>query len=236
MSFLIAEWKKLAIANYVIDPSILQDHIPYGTELDDWHGKHFVSLIGFMFQNTRLLGLPIPFHRNFEEVNLRFYVKRKEGNEYRRGVVFIKELVPKPALSFVANNVYQENYETKPMRHAWIYHENTLEISYQWKNHSDWQKIKIQADNKLESIPIGSETESIIEHYWGYAKRKGSKSNEYEVTHPKWEAYPVKDYKIKVDFGATYGNQFQFLNQEKPHSIMLAEGSSITVENKRVIK
>ena len=43
----------------------------------------YVSLVGFMFKNTRLLNIPIPFHTDFEEVNLRFYVKHFDGNEWK---------------------------------------------------------------------------------------------------------------------------------------------------------
>ena len=119
MSFLRAEWRKLALANYVIDPERLAPHVPAGTELDLWQGKCYLSLVGFMFVNTRLLGVKVPFHVNFEEVNLRFYVRRREGSEWRRGVVFIKEIVPKPALTWVANTIYREHYETLPMEHFW---------------------------------------------------------------------------------------------------------------------
>ncbi|MCB9261021.1 MAG: DUF2071 domain-containing protein [Flavobacteriales bacterium] len=114
MTFLKAEWRKLAIANYVVDANVLLDYIPAGTELDLWNGKCYVSLVGFMFQNTRLLGIKIPFHVHFEEVNLRFYVKRFDNGIWKRGVVFIKEIVPKRALTFVANTVYNENYEILP--------------------------------------------------------------------------------------------------------------------------
>lgn len=118
MSFLKAEWRKLALANYIIDQKLLVKYLPAGTELDLWNGNCYVSLVGFMFVNTKLLGIKIPFHTNFEEVNLRFYVKRFDQGEWKRGVVFIKEIVPKPALTFVANTVYNENYETLPMEHS----------------------------------------------------------------------------------------------------------------------
>jgi hypothetical protein len=101
-TFLTAEWRKLALANYVIDPKILEKYVPKGTELDIWEGKCFVSLVGFRFLNTKVKGIKVPFHVNFDEVNLRFYVKYLDGNEWKRGVVFIKEIVPKPILSFVA--------------------------------------------------------------------------------------------------------------------------------------
>ena len=93
MSFLNAEWRKLILANYEIDPNILKKYIPAHTELDIWNGRCYVSLVGFMFVNTKMLGMKIPFHINFEEVNLRFYVKHKSKGEYKRGVVFIKEII-----------------------------------------------------------------------------------------------------------------------------------------------
>ncbi|MCE7991670.1 MAG: DUF2071 domain-containing protein [Roseivirga sp.] len=235
MSFLKAEWRKLALVNYSIDPDILKPYLPYGTELDLWNDHAYVSLVGFMFLNTRMLGMKIPFHINFEEVNLRFYVKRKEAGEWKRGVVFIKEIVPKPALTFVANTVYGENYETMPMKHVWLEKESALEVSYQWKKSSKWHSFSVNASTECKDIAAGSETEFITEHYWGYAQVNGSRSNEYEVTHPRWQAYEVRSFDVDVDFGAVYGEAFDFLSKEKPLSVMLAEGSEITVESKRVI-
>lgn len=236
MSFLIAEWRKLAIANYIIDRNLLEKYIPAGTELDLWNGNCFVSLVGFMFVNTKLLGVKIPFHTDFEEVNLRFYVKRYEDGEWKRGVVFIKEIVPKPALTFVANTVYNENYETLSMEHFWHSENNRRTVQYKWKKDNKWNSIKIRASIEKFRIQPDSETEFITEHYWGYAKVNKHKSNEYEVTHPKWEVYEVNDYEIDVDFGSVYGKGFEFLNATDPTSVMLAEGSEITVENKKVIK
>ena len=236
MSFLQAEWRKLAIANYVIDRSYLTEFIPVGTELDLWNEKCFISLVGFMFKNTKILGIKIPYHIDFEEVNLRFYVKRLENGEWKRGVVFIKEIVPKRALTFVANTVYNENYETMPMSHKWFENEDLRIVEYNWTKYGKENKFQLTASRDCFEIGYGSETEFITEHYWGYAKVNSEKSNEYEVTHPKWKAYKVKEYRIDVDFGKVYGEKFEFLNSMKPNSVMLAEGSEITVENKRTIK
>jgi uncharacterized protein YqjF (DUF2071 family) len=236
MSFLKAEWRKLALANYIIDQKLLVKYLPVGTELDFWNGNCYVSLVGFMFTNTKLLGIKIPFHTNFEEVNLRFYVKRFEDGEWKRGVVFIKEIVPKKALTFIANNVYNENYETLPMEHYWDTENNKRTVLYKWKKDNVWHEFKIIASIEKFKIEHRSETEFITEHYWGYAKVNKKKSNEYEVTHPKWEVYNVNEYEIKVDFGAVYGKEFEILNSIKPNSVMLAEGSEITVESKRTIK
>ncbi len=235
MSFLKAEWRKLAIANYAIDPAVLQKYIPHKTELDLWNNTCYVSLIGFMFKNTKVLGLKVPFHIDFEEVNLRFYVKYFENNQWKRGVVFIKELVPKSALSFVANAFYDEHYQTVPMSHKWELIDENIKVTYHWKYNNNEQKISVLAENNLQEILPNSETEFITEHYWGYTKVNESKTFEYEVTHPKWQTYNVKEYEINVDFGLVYGDDFAFLNNLKPNSVMLAEGSEITVENKKTI-
>jgi len=236
MSFLKAEWRKLAIVNYEVEPKLLEKYLPFGTELDLWQNKCYVSLVGFMFLNTKLLGVKVPFHSNFEEVNLRFYVKRFDGDKWKRGVVFIKEIVPKAALSFVANSVYNENYITLPMKHIWEEREDSRLVEYYWKKNDLWNHIKLVADKNQSEILEGSETEFITEHYWGYAAVNNKRSNEYEVTHPKWKHYAVRSHDIQIDFGDIYGEKFKVLNNKKADSVMLAEGSEITVESKSKIK
>lgn len=236
MSFLIAEWRKLAMANYVVDKQILEKHVPFGTELDLFKGKCYVSLVGFMFKNTKLLGIKIPYHTNFEEVNLRFYVKRFEDGEWKRGVVFIKEIVPKRALTFIDNTVYKENYETMPMKHSWKEDSSSRLVEYNWTKNGRNNSFRVRATLEANNLIPESETEFITEHYWGYAKISSKKSNEYEVRHPRWKVYQVLDYDIDVDFGLVYGMDFDFLTGKSPDSIMLAEGSEISVEHKNSIK
>jgi uncharacterized protein YqjF (DUF2071 family) len=236
MSFLNAEWRKLSFANYEVNPSFLSKYVPPGTELDLWEGKCFVSLIGFMFLNTKILGIKVPFHINFEEVNLRFYVKRFENNTWKRGAVFIKEIVSKPALTLVANTLYNEHYQTLPMRHYWEENIENRVVEYQWKKNKTWQSFKVCAALEATEIEKNSETEFITEHYWGYAKVNNNVSNEYGVTHPRWKEYKIKSSEIRVDFRMVYGDDFEFLNHLAPTSVMLAEGSEITVEGKKKIK
>lgn len=235
MNFLTAEWRKLAIANYAIDQDVLKKYIPHQTVLDIWEDTCYISLVGFMFQNTRILGVKIPFHTTFEEVNLRFYVRYKENKLWKRGVVFIKELVPKAALTWVANTLYKEHYQTVPMNHHWLDKGDVLEVGYRWKYNQKLQSVKVMASHRLTDIPMGSEMEFITEHYWGYTRISENKTFEYEVTHPRWQAYPVIDYNIEVDFGLVYGQDFDFMNQLTPQSVMLAEGSKISVRNKKEI-
>lgn len=228
-TFLTAEWRKLAMANYVIDEKLLRQYLPNKTELDLWQGRCYVSLIGFMFMETKLLGLKIPLHVNFEEVNLRFYVRHLDQGQWKRGVVFIKEIVPKPALTFVANTLYNEHYETMPMKHYWERIGNKLKVEYQWKKKS-WNSFSVVTEDASTPIAVGSEEEFITEHYWGYTESAPGKTSEYGVQHPRWEVYKTVDYTIDVDFQDIYGSAFAFLQGEKPVSVFLAEGSEVSVK------
>ncbi|OXG08669.1 hypothetical protein BC749_106254 [Flavobacterium araucananum] len=236
MNFLKAEWKNLALFNYEVDAKILEKYLPTGTEIDFWNDKCYVSLVGFMFENTKVLGFKIPFHIDFEEVNLRFYVKRFENGEWKRGVVFIKEIVPKSAITFVANTLYQEHYETQKMKHEVIENKTTNTFIYQWKNNQNWNTIKIETKKNPVAIEIDSEAEFITEHYFGYTKINLKTTFEYEVQHPRWEQLEVLNYNIDIDFNKTYGTDFEFLQTTKPTSVFLAKGSEIVVKNKKKLK
>nr|WP_294938818.1 DUF2071 domain-containing protein [uncultured Flavobacterium sp.] len=233
MTFLTAHWKNLIMANYIIEPKHLEKYIPKGTELDFWNGNCYVSLVGFMFKETKVLGIKIPKHTDFEEVNLRFYVRRFEAGEWKRGVVFIKEIVPKRAITFVANTFYNENYTTLAMKHS-----NTLEaeirtVSYHWENQKKTNFIEVNAYDFSTTIDTDSEAEFITEHYFGYTKYNENTTFEYEVKHPKWNQYVIKNHNINIDFHGVYGSDFAFLNSLSPSSVFLADGSPISVENKR---
>ena len=227
--FLTAEWRKLALANYVVDPQILLPFLPYKTELDFWNGKHYVSLVGFRFINTRIKGLPVPFHRHFEEVNLRFYVTYKASSGLKRGVTFIREIVPRRALSYIANSIFREKYVTMPMKHEWETKDDLLRIAYSWKQNQKWNTFSVIADPLPGEIPANSEEEFITEHYWGYTPISNNACSEYRVEHPRWLTYKVKSYQIDVDFGKLYGPQFDFLTRQAPDSVMFVEGSEIAV-------
>ncbi|HEA30611.1 MAG TPA: DUF2071 domain-containing protein [Leeuwenhoekiella sp.] len=235
MSFLTAAWRKLCFANYEIDPSILQPYLPANTELDFYEGKCYVSLVGFLFDRVKLKGIAVPFHRRFEEINLRFYVTRNVNGKKRRGTVFISEVVAKPAIVLVANILYNEKYSLKKMHYN--HHLTTTEntISYALKNEGKWQEIALTTVNTSKPFEPGSKTEFITEHYWGYSKKGMHETNEYEVRHPKWESYEVLDHNIEIDFGKLYGKNFAMLNHQQPNSTQCMEGSAIRIEGKKVI-
>ena len=230
--FLTAEWRHLAMLNYEIDPAYLLSFVPDGTELDSWNGKTFISVVGFLFVNTKMRGVAIPFHTDFEEVNLRFYVRRLGDEGWRRGVVFIKEIVPKPAIAAVARLVYNENYIALPMRHvitAASFSPPALGVEYSWRFKNRWNCLQVKTKGSLQPIAAGSEEEFITEHYWGYARQKDGGCMEYQVEHPPWRVWQVSDCVLDCDAAGLYGETFAESLQGTPSSAFLAEGSPVVV-------
>ncbi len=231
--FLTAEWNNLIMANYIIDPAILLPYLPPKTELDFYHGECYVSLIGFMFEQTKMLGMRIPFHINFEEVNLRFYVRVKDGDKWKRGAVFIKEIVPKFAITMVANTLYREKYVTLPMKNFYKETTDEIQLGYHWKYKGSWNKLEAITELKNSSMPSGSKEEFIAEHYWGYSKYNALTTFEYSVQHPSWFVHKVKSYNIECNFEKLYGNEFTFLDHSKPDTVFMAQGSPIAILHKK---
>ena len=229
--FLTAEWHDLVMANYEVDPALLGPRIPAGTELDLHDGKCFISLVGFMFLDTRVMDFLVPFHINFEEVNLRFYVKRETEDEVRRGVVFVKEIVPKTAIAAVARILYGEPYERWEMSNF----RDENHVRYTWEHGGCSNTLSVQRGANLGVPPEGSHAEFIIEHYWGYTRRGEDRTDEYKVEHPKWELFAAEKPRIDVDFRATYGKEFAFLSNREPNSVLLAAGSDIAVYKGKTI-
>ena len=225
-----AEWRKLIMVQYAVDPALLKAYLPAGVELDLYHGECFVSLIGFLFDRVRIKGLAIPFHTRFEEINLRFYVRaRDKDGSTRRGVVFIREFVPRLAITLVANLLYEEPYRTLHTRRKITETENSLEVIYDWKSRGCWYRMAAEAAPKLQPIAPGSIEEFITEHYWGFTKRSRGPTSQYQVEHPRWETYTIRRSMIDVDFGALYGPRFTLLNAQQPASILLAEGAPVSI-------
>ena len=231
--FLQAQWNNLLMLNYEVDPEILKPYIPPGTELDLWKGKALVSMVGFMFNDTRVLGVKWPLHVNFEEVNLRFYVKHFDGKEWKRGAVFISEIVPKPMIVVIANTLYKEHYSAMPMRHSVNKLDNNLtKYLYEWKFDGRWSnRIGGMVANKLSPIIPGSQGEFIFEHYWGYNKASKKSTYEYQVEHISWNVGQVIDPIFEAEIGRLYGKKFEPYLRVKPYSAFFADGSEVVVRS-----
>lgn len=229
--FLSAKWEYLAMFNYEVNPAILEKHVPPGTAVDLFNGKALVSIVGFLFNDTKVLGVKWPCHINFEEANLRYYVKRYDGNQWKRGVGFVSEIVPLPIVSTMANLLYNEHYSTAKMGHKILETNEKIDIEYTWQKIGQHKNIlNISASSVSQAIENGSEEEFIFEHYFGYNKLSNTRIIEYAVNHPRWEVFPVIDYTIDCDIENLYGKEFvPFIINRKPHSVFLAKGSTVTV-------
>ena len=231
--FLSANWRYLAMLNFAVEPAILAPLVPPGTELDFEEGETFVSIVGLLFLDTRLLGLPIPRHRDFEEVNLRFYVRRKSADTWRRGVVFVRELVPRRAVALVARAFYGERYLALPMKHEIEHVDLKLNVEYSWRRGRKWESLKMSASGEPQSIRAGSHAEFITEHYWGYTcVRTGC--SEYRVEHPRWKIWNADSFEFSADVVALYGEQFAKTLAAPPRSTFIADGSAISVGRKEI--
>lgn len=230
--FLSAQWRDLVMLNYEVDPQILTDDIPLGTELDDFQGRHYISIVGFKFLNTKIMGMSIPGHRHFVEINLRFYVKRIIENEIRRGVVFIKEIVPKPMITAVARWLYNENYETHPVHSYFNIHDCDMpQIRYLWGDGANQYRLEAHPTEHGNYPEAGSEEEFITEHYWGYSRQKDGGTMEYRVEHPQWKVANVTRAGFYGDLVRLYGEKFQPYLTRQPSSIFVANGSDIQVRS-----
>ena len=230
--FLTAEWRYLLMLNYEVDAAILAPLVPPGTSLDRFEGRALASVVGFRFLRTRVLGAPVPFHRDFDEVNLRFYVRRDvPGEAPRRGVAFVRELVPRAAIALVARVAYNEPYRAVPMRSrvpaAVVADPGRVE--YAWETGGRWQRAAGTAEGGPAVPPPGSEAAFIAEHYWGYTRQRDGGTVEYRVAHPRWRVWSVTRSALEADVSELYGPTFGPLLAGAPSSAFLAEGSAITV-------
>ena len=229
-TFLKAKWQNLIMLNYEVPAEVLKPYLPPGTELDLWQGKCLVSMVGFMFNETSVMGIRWPWHVSFEEVNLRFYVRYNDNGTWKRGAVFVSEIVPKPAIAVIANNLYKEHYRALPMRHEVTpVDAGSTRFSYEWKLKGRWNKIEATVENQRQPIQAGSAEEFILEHYWGYNLLTQEKTMEYQVEHVSWLTGNVTNCLFDADVEALYGQEFVPYLQGKPYSAFFADGSEVGV-------
>ncbi len=226
-----AEWRALAMLSWAADPRALAPLVPAGCELDFFDGRTFLSLVGFQFLRTRVLGVRLPGHGAFEEVNLRFYVRRKHAGEWRRGVVFVRELVPKRAVAWIANAAYAERYRTLPMRHR----EGDETVAYEWRRAGAWEGLAVEYGG-APVVPDGDAEETFLtEHYWGYTALRGGGTFEYQVEHPRWRVWRARAARLDADARALYGDALAEALYGPPCSALLAEGSPVAVRWRRAV-
>jgi len=228
-AFLTAEWRHLAIVTFAADPAWLEAFVPRGTELDAHEGRPLMSLVGFRFLRTRVLGLPIPFHRHFDEVNLRFYVRRRVGGELRRGVTFIREIVPRRLIALVARLAYNEPYVALPMKSDVPNGTAPSRVQYAWRLGGEWQHVALTPTSVVPPEK-SAETTFITHHEWGYSRQRDGSTLEYRVAHPAWRVWMGAEPEVRGDVGILYGRAIgDAIARSRPVSVLFAEGSPVTV-------
>jgi uncharacterized protein YqjF (DUF2071 family) len=228
--FLTADWRYLAMLNYEVDQSVLTPHLPKGTELDEWNGRHYLSLVAFLFLDTHVLGLPALFHQNFEEVNLRFYVRRRVGGEVRGGVVFIREMVPLFLVAETAKLTYNEPYRTVPMQHSIVKTNGELQsVEYQFGAGREASRVALHVDGQPRPIEHGSEEEFLSHRSWGYTRQRDRGTIEYKVEHPRWNTWSGARHELEGPLRAFYEEPFPTILSRAPTSAFVADGSPVTV-------
>ena len=229
--FLTAMWRDLAFINVEADPMALQPWLPPGTELDYFEGRTFLSLVGFRFSGTRVLGVPVPLHRDFEEVNLRFYVRFLGPDGWRRGVAFIRELVPRRAIAGIARWKYNEPYLAVPMSSE-ISNEYPGQAAYRWRAEGAWMGIRMEVERDAEATP---EASFIAEHFWGYGRSKDGRLIQYRVEHPAWHLRKARLMDFEGPVASFYGAPFEDMLSGPIRSVFFAEGSEVSVSRPEVI-
>ena len=217
--------------NYEVDPGLLSPHVPAGTALDLWDGRSLVSVVGFRFLRTSVMRVPVPFHRDFDEVNLRFYVRRQEAGEIRRGVVFIRELVPRRAIATIARWVYNEPYVATAMRSHITDGNARPRVRYTWRLNGAWHGVEAEAVAEPSVPAQGSELQFITEHYWGYTRQRDGSTVEYEVAHPPWKVWPARGTLALDDVARRLVPGLD----AQPRSALIADGSPVTVFRPRTL-
>ncbi len=230
-TFLSAEWRDLLLVNYAAPTDLLARHLPAGVELDLYQGRALVSLVGFRFLHTRLLGrVPVPFHVNFDELNLRFYVlRRMPDGEVRRGVVFVREYVPRFAIATTARLLYQEPYVAVPMRHRLALDGKAKEVEYAVRVEGAWHALSGRAEGPAFSVTEDPEADFIVEHYWGYTRRTAEVTGEYRVVHVPWHVQRVSGAALRRRSVSRLRPGVAAVLSQPPVSAMLADGSPVKV-------
>jgi uncharacterized protein YqjF (DUF2071 family) len=231
--FLTAEWRHLVMLNYEVDPAVLAPHVPDGLTLDRFDGRYYASVVGFLFDRTRLFGWPVPLHRRFPEVNLRFYVRRSTPDGDRRGVMFVKELVPRLAVSCVARWFYRENYQTLPMRWSTAKgageHGAARWTAYEWRLGKRWNTLRAAISGEPAAALPGSLEAFVVEHYWGYGRDAKGAALEFQVEHPPWRVWATRATELRCDAARLYGGPWERILSRPADSALVAEGSAVTV-------
>jgi uncharacterized protein YqjF (DUF2071 family) len=239
--FLAATWRDFLMLSYDIEPRVLAPFVPAGTELDLWRGKAYLSLVGFCFCDAQLLGMRVPGHGEFAEVNLRFYVRRRVEGRWRRGVVFLRELCPKRAVVAVARWIYGERFRRVPLacRIERALHDSRDDdlfgpdcrppgrMEFAWRDRGQDFRLAATVDESARRPEPDSLAEFVVDHYWAYTLRP-RRTLEYLAPHAPWRIAAAQA-EFFGDAWVQYGPRFAPYLRGEPACAFWASGSSVRI-------
>ena len=230
---LTAEWRHLLFLNYEISPELVIPYLPAHTELDLWHDQLYCSVVGLMFLDTAVFGIPDPLHQKYEQVNLRFYVRRRVDNGWNHGVVFIKEIVPASLVTVAARVLFNERYVTMDTTHRLEEDAGELRegswVEYGWRKKEEWNRVSARVASEIRMPEEDSRELFAMHRLFNYSKRLDGSTTETKLEHPVWGIRKVKDARLDCDIAAIYGEAFVEYLSAPPAFAFVANGSHISI-------
>jgi uncharacterized protein len=233
-ALITCEWRDLLMTTWAVDPALLQPYVPARTTLDLWQGEALLSIVGVRFLNLHLAGIAVPFHRQFEQINFRFYVRRRIADIERLGVVSLKQIVPSASMSLVATLLYNESYLTAPTRHEITSGEQGWDV-YEWMVAGRWNRVSATRNGERYTPSCDSLEGFIQNRQWSYTRQADGSTVEFEAEHPSWEIYDTEEMMLDCDVEPLIGGQFIPVLSADPISTFVAAGSPVTLYPGRLI-
>lgn len=233
--FLKAQWKELTLVNFALEPDFLINILPVGLDPDLLHGKAYASLVAFDFESIRVGGIPWPGYTQFPELNLRVYVRCSEAG--RRGVFFIRELIPGKIPTAIARVAYNEPYSACPLtrsHQALVNGAQVQRTDWIWKGAPNYLEVEVGPETMMPATD--EDANWFKEQEWGFGHSRLGELLRYHVTHPRWMVRKVHRCDYEVDWLGLYGPIWaRQLEGAEPDSLMHCIGSEIAVYPPRSI-
>lgn len=235
MKLLTAEWRHLAFLNYVVDPTLLAPHLPAGVELDSYNGEHYLSVVGLLFQKLKLLGISLPDHQSFAQINCQFYVRRKKGKGWRRGVTFLRQIIPQELTAKVGRAVGRGNYLRTPTHHEISFEGGSVDhmgrpisdgvVKYGW-GEGESERLEMRTTGLPQPTGFGPQEQFLSQRLWSYTAR-GPRTIEMRVEHPEWFYWEAGSTSLAADPESLGAGVFAEILKAPPESAFLAKGSKV---------
>ena len=228
-----AEWREIVVINFEIDPKLLRNFIPPKTELDFFNETSFVTLMARACKNVKPYGWPIVFAKSIDQILLRFYVKRKVGDTWRRGVCLIRDYLPKRKASFFLNWMFKHSFTQVPIKRTSSNFESGLPtqlptVEYQWTTGDYVNHIKVNARSQMRQQEQETKESFVLDHHYGYTVKEG-KTYEYYVEYSPWAMWDAQSGSFDCDTENVFGRPFVRALKQRPASVFLARGSDVII-------